>query len=72
MNSGSIGEMPPSTLVSAGCSAAVAALAAATMLANVVQSGSISKSQWDMLFGSFQNITASIIDASLQKRNFQQ
>src|SRR5215203_2051 len=57
--------MPPSTRVSAGCAAAVASAAAAIMLPKIVQPGSSSKSQWDMLFGSFQNITASTMIRSL-------
>ena len=31
------------------------------MRANTAQSGSVSKSQWDLLFGSFQIIAASIM-----------
>src|ERR1700693_6194038 len=34
-------------------------MAAFTIAANISHSGSISKSQWDLLFGSFQNMTAS-------------
>src|SRR5690349_18697201 len=60
MNDGSMGEMPPSTRVRRGFSAATASVASLIMPANLVHPGSISKSQCDLLFGSFQNITASI------------
>src|SRR5688572_17325421 len=52
--------MPPSTRVSRGFSAATASAAILIIAANMVQPGSISKSQCDLLLGSFQNITASI------------
>src|SRR5947207_2519779 len=60
MNSGSIGEIPPSTRGSPGVSAATATDARLTISPKIRQFGSIWKSQWERLFGSFQNITASI------------
>ena len=60
MNAGSIGEMPPSTRGSVGCSRADRARSpAAPSRAKRVQPRSISKSQCERLFGSFQSITAS-------------
>src|SRR3954465_6911395 len=59
MNLGSIGEIPPSAFGSFGLISATLAEASFTICANCFHSGSISKSQWDLLFGSFQNITAS-------------
>src|SRR4051812_21941351 len=56
---GSIGEMPPSTIGSSGASARIAAAAVFTSCAKRTQPGSISKSQCDRLFGSFQIIAAS-------------
>ncbi len=61
MKSGSIGEMPPSTRGSPGASAAIACPAALQVSAKITQPGSASRSQWDLLFGSFQIIAASII-----------
>ena len=63
MNRGSIGEMPPSTRGSLGSRPRSRRAASFTISANVSQSGSISKSQCDLLLGSFQNITASIMRA---------
>src|SRR5690348_12848624 len=57
---GSIGEIPPSTRRSPGRSAATARAAVFTMSPKIRHSGSIWKSQCERLFGSFQNITASI------------
>src|SRR4051812_24422239 len=59
MKAGSIGEMPPRIRVSSGFSWRTATAASRTMRENASHSRSISKSQWDLLFGSFQNITAS-------------
>src|SRR5919108_765689 len=56
-----MGEIPPSTRSTFGFSAATAWAASLVMSANVRHSGSISKAQCDLLFGSFQNITASIM-----------
>src|SRR5436190_20589645 len=53
--------MPPKTRSSCGLAAATASAAAMAISENICHSGSISKSQWDLLFGSFQIITASII-----------
>src|SRR5919109_1589618 len=61
INIGSMGEMPPSTRSRRGFSAATAAAASLIMLAKVRHSGSSSNAQCDLLFGSFQNITASIM-----------
>src|SRR5690242_9441178 len=61
MNLGSIGEIPPRTRGMCGFTSATASAAAIAMSANIRHSGSISKSQWDLLFGSFQIITASTI-----------
>src|SRR5829696_2012717 len=72
MNPGSIGDIPPSTRVSAGCAAAVAPAAAEIMLPKIVHPGSISKSQCDILFGSVQNITASTMIRSLHIGSSQQ
>src|SRR5579883_1437170 len=55
--------MPPSTLGRDGFSAAIASAAAIVISAKRRQSGSTSGSQWDLLFGSFQIIAASIIRA---------
>src|SRR4051795_1358778 len=56
----SIGDMPPSTRRSAGLSARTASPAPRTISLKISHSGScVSKSQCDLLFGSFQNITAS-------------
>src|SRR3954470_21630283 len=69
MNPGSMGEMPPRTRGRAGCARLTAAPAMLIISANFSQRGSISKSQWDLLFGSFQNMAASIINRSgLDKR----
>ena len=59
MNSGSIGEMPPSTRTTSELSQRTACAARTAMEAKIRQSGSASKSQWDRLLGSFQSITAS-------------
>src|SRR6185437_12252586 len=59
MNSGSIGEIPPSTRVMAGRSAAMAWQAPMIICAKAHQSGSCSRSQCERLFGSFQSMTAS-------------
>src|SRR5215207_9342673 len=61
MKSASIGEMPPRILVTAGFSDAIASAASIAILAKRLQSGSSSGSQWDLLFGSFQIIAASIM-----------
>src|SRR4051812_4222767 len=53
--------MPPSTRGSSGFSAATASAASVTIRENARHSGSCSKAQCDLLLGSFQNITASII-----------
>src|SRR5215216_1865693 len=58
---GSIGEIPPKTRARCGLTSATASAAAAAISENIRHSGSIPKSQWDLLFGSFQIITASII-----------
>src|SRR4051794_693287 len=60
-NLGSIGEMPPNTRVTPGFTSATASAAATAISENLCHSGSISKSQCDLLFGSFQIMTASII-----------
>ena len=65
MKSGSIGDMPPSTRGIDGFSARMASAAAITVSPNRVQSGSTSGSQWDLLFGSFQIIAASIMRSVL-------
>ena len=57
--------MPPSTRVSAGLSAFTAAAASCAICANLSQPGSSARSQCDLLFGSFQNLTASIMCGSL-------
>src|SRR6476620_1573706 len=59
MNFGSIGEIPPRTFGRAGFTCVTAAAAAFTMSEKIFHSGSSSKFQCDLLFGSFQNITAS-------------
>ena len=53
--------MPPSTRVSPGLGPAIASPARRVICANRAQSGSISGSQWDLLLGSFQILTASIM-----------
>src|SRR5436190_731328 len=53
--------MPPKTRSSWGLAAATASAAAMAISENICHSGSTSKSQCDLLFGSFQIITASII-----------
>src|SRR3546814_17688741 len=60
MNAGSIGDRPPSTRKMWGFSAAIAGPASVVIAANRSHSGSISGSQWDLLLGSFQILTASI------------
>src|SRR5690242_17725663 len=59
MKAGSMGEMPPRTRGRLGFSACTASAAALINSPKITQSLSISKSQWDLLFGSFQSITAS-------------
>src|SRR5438094_4557294 len=59
MKAGSIGEIPPRTRVTAGFASSTAFEAHFTIAAYISHSGSISKSQWDLLFGSFQNMMAS-------------
>src|SRR5919197_3404749 len=59
MKSGSTGEMPPITRITSRCSARTAWPASRAIALKIFQSLSIWKSQWDMLFGSFQIITAS-------------
>src|SRR5881227_919416 len=60
-NEGSIGEIPPSTRGISGLTSAMALHAAIAISAKRLQSGSTSGSQCDLLFGSFQILTASII-----------
>src|SRR5579872_4525541 len=57
--SGSIGEMPPSTRRTFEFSARTASQARFTICAYALHPGSISKFQWERLFGSFQSITES-------------
>src|SRR5205809_5317994 len=64
MNCGSIGEIPPRTHKTSGLAWRTASAARSAISAKILQSGSTSKSQWDLLFGSFQIITASIITRS--------
>jgi hypothetical protein len=59
MKCGSIGEIPPRTRGSVGLTLRTACAASVVISENAFHSGSSSKSQWDMLFGSFQSITAS-------------
>src|SRR3954453_10549458 len=61
MKAGSIGEIPPSTRSNPGASAATACPVKLAICPKAVQSGSNSRSQWDLLLGSFQIITASIM-----------
>src|SRR5215472_7535077 len=61
MKLGSMGEIPPSTSGKSGFSRRTARLAAVTISANILQSLSSLKSQWDRLLGSFHSITASTI-----------
>src|SRR5690606_27771039 len=61
MNAGSIGEIPPSTRGSPGATSPIAIPVAVARSANLSQPGSISGSQCDLLFGSFQIIAASIM-----------
>src|SRR2546421_13097400 len=56
-----MGEMPPSTWGMSGLTSRTARDASLTILANLNHSGSTSKSQCDLLLGSFQKVTASII-----------
>src|ERR1051326_3568532 len=60
MKAGSMGEIPPRRRGKPGTSLFTALAAALVMAAKIFHSGSISKSQCDLLFGSFQSITASI------------
>src|SRR5690349_17569501 len=64
MKIGSIGEIPPRTRGRVGCSALIACPAAMAISEKSFQSGSISGSQCDLLFGSFQIIAASIMESS--------
>src|SRR5712671_1046868 len=66
MKFASIGDIPPSTFKTAEFSEEIAWLESFTRSANKFQCGSISKSQWDLLFGSFQIITASTISCLLE------
>src|SRR3954453_20143261 len=59
MNPGSIGEMPPNTRFSFGLTSRIQSDATFTIFENTCHPGSISKSQCDLLLGSFQIITAS-------------
>src|SRR5829696_2716329 len=59
MNLASMGEMPPSTFGREGFTCDTAAAAPFTISARIFHSGSSSKFQCDLLFGSFQNMTAS-------------
>src|SRR3954465_10373165 len=59
MKAGSMGEIPPSTRGRSRRSARMLSAASLTMAPKRVQSGSISKSQWDLLLGSFHSIAAS-------------
>src|SRR5581483_1665641 len=59
-----MGEMPPRTRRSPGARARTARAARRVMSAYCRHSGSIVKSQWDRLFGSFQNLIASITAAA--------
>ncbi len=61
MKAGSMGEMPPRTRGKFGFSFRMARPARMAISAKRAQSGSSSGSQWDLLLGSFQIITASII-----------
>src|SRR4051794_19822990 len=63
MNSGSIGEIPPRTHGMPGETPRTASAARRVIVENVCHSGSSSKSQCERLFGSFHNITASIMIA---------
>src|SRR6476661_2886034 len=56
---GSMGEIPPRTIFRRGLTRRIACEAAFAISANIRHSGSILKSQWDRLLGSFQSITAS-------------
>src|SRR3954469_4271186 len=62
-----MGEMPPSAMGSSGFSRRMAWLAVITIFANIFQSGSSLKSQWERLFGSFHNMTASTMHAPLYR-----
>src|SRR5437588_12398687 len=53
--------MPPSTRISCGASSATACAPVRVVALYKFQAGSSSRSQWDLLLGSFQNITASIM-----------
>src|SRR3954468_8503207 len=64
MKSGSMGEIPPRTRRTRGCSAFTASDARLIICAKIVQPGSISKFQCERLLGSFQSITASTMRAS--------
>src|SRR4051794_5032436 len=56
---GSMGDMPPKTHGRSGFTALMETAAALTILAKTCQPASISKSQCDLLLGSFQIMTAS-------------
>src|SRR3546814_9375957 len=67
-NAVSTGEVPPGTRCTRGFSAATAGAAVFAISAKASNSWSSSKSQWDLLFGSFQIITASSIFSVLAIR----
>ena len=59
-----MGDIPPRTRVTVEFSARTAAPASRVISAKRAHSGSSKGSQWDLLFGSFQILTASIIGAA--------
>src|SRR5436305_13581092 len=59
MNLGSMGEIPPNTILRSGLTFRMAEAASRTISANLRQSGSRWKSQCERLLGSFHSITAS-------------
>src|SRR3546814_8492333 len=61
IKAGSIGEIPPSTRVRPGAASAMASPVSFAISAKSDHSGSISGSQCDLLFGSFQILAASIM-----------
>src|SRR5579884_314779 len=67
MKLGSMGEIPPSAMGSSGFSLRIALLAVIIISANIFHSGSSLKSQCERLFGSFHNMTASIMYLPFQK-----
>src|SRR3954449_2940769 len=56
---GSIGEIPPSTRGSFGFTDRMQSAVTFTMFEKICQPWSTSKSQWDLVFGSFQIMAAS-------------